>query len=57
MKILELKDLEFFQKHTHREVVQLRNARIKRLEKEKDREDKRRREQEAQQRRDVKRRK
>lgn len=56
MRIFNTTSLNMFKENTHREVILMRNARIKHLEKEKEKEDKRRRDQEAQQRRDVKRR-
>lgn len=51
MKVMDLDDLDFFKKHTHSEVVRLRNARIKRVDKEREQEEKRRKDQEAKQRR------
>ncbi len=44
-------DLEFFQKNTYKEVIKLRNARVKRYEKDREREEIRRKEEAARQQR------
>lgn len=51
MKLLDIDDLDFFRKNTHGEVIRLRNARVKRLTAENEREEKRRKEQESKQKR------